>query len=101
MTTSNGHHTVTIAAGQNDNNNHNNNEDDDNLPPSNNNRRDDDDKDNDQQIDPDDPFDITQTKNASHETLRRWRVIFYFCYYYELMKYDYESHFLPKFSCIH
>jgi Ca2+-transporting ATPase len=72
MTTSNGHHTVTIAAGQNDNNN-NNNEDDDNLPPSNNNRRDDDDKDNDQQIDPDDPFDITQTKNASHETLRRWR----------------------------
>ncbi|GAU35731.1 hypothetical protein TSUD_259060 [Trifolium subterraneum] len=62
MTTSNGHHTVTIAADQNDNN--------DNLPPSNNNRRDDDDA---EQIDTDDPFDIAQTKNASHETLRRWR----------------------------
>ncbi|PNY05304.1 calcium-transporting ATPase plasma membrane-type-like protein [Trifolium pratense] len=70
MTTSNGHHTVTISAA------HDNNDDDENLPPSNNNRRDDDNGDGDngdEQIDPDDPFDITQTKNASHETLRRWR----------------------------
>ncbi|RDX88043.1 Calcium-transporting ATPase 9, plasma membrane-type, partial [Mucuna pruriens] len=60
----NGHLRVTIASGNPD--------EDDALPPSdnnNNNHQDDDEE----LVDPDDPFDITQTKNASHETLRRWR----------------------------
>lgn len=33
-----------------------------------------DDDDDDLLVDPDDPFDITQTKNAPPESLRRWRV---------------------------
>lgn len=77
-TSSNGHLTVNIAAG------HHDNDDDNNAPPPsdnnnhNNSQHDNDDDDNDELIDPDDPFDITQTKNASHETLRRWRVIITF-----------------------
>ncbi|KAL5176637.1 Calcium-transporting ATPase 9, plasma membrane-type [Glycine soja] len=48
------------------------NEDDDNAhPPSSDNNHHDDDEE--ELVDPDDPFDITQTKNASHDTLRRWR----------------------------
>ncbi|XP_027939837.1 calcium-transporting ATPase 9, plasma membrane-type [Vigna unguiculata] len=71
-----GHHTVNIG---NSNNNPNDDGDDSNAfhPPSssadgddNNNHREDDDE---ELVDPDDPFDITQTKNASHDTLRRWR----------------------------
>ncbi|KAJ1429225.1 P-type ATPase [Sesbania bispinosa] len=57
---SNGHLTVSISTGHPDT---------DDLPPSGNNPQDDDEE----LADPDDPFDITQTKNASHETLRRWR----------------------------
>lgn len=34
----------------------------------------DDDDDDDLLVDPNDPFDITQTKNAPPETLKRWRV---------------------------
>jgi hypothetical protein len=66
---SNGHFAVTIAGSTNHPDSL-----DDALPPSsgnNSNRLDDDDE----LVDPDDPFDITQTKNASHDTLRRWRVI--------------------------
>ncbi|KAG4399397.1 hypothetical protein GLYMA_08G222200v4 [Glycine max] len=63
----NGHHTVNIA-----NINRHPNEDDDNAhPPSSDNNHHDDDEE--ELVDPDDPFDITQTKNASHDTLRRWR----------------------------
>lgn len=64
--TMNGHHTVNIA----NSNRHPNDDDHHALPPSS-------DHDDDEQelVDPDDPFDITQTKNASHDTLRRWRVI--------------------------
>lgn len=65
----NGHHTVNIA-----NINRHPNEDDDNAhPPSSDNNHHDDDEE--ELVDPDDPFDITQTKNVSHDTLRRWRVI--------------------------
>ncbi|KAL5176636.1 Calcium-transporting ATPase 9, plasma membrane-type [Glycine soja] len=65
--TMNGHHTVNIA-----NINRHPNEDDDNAhPPSSDNNHHDDDEE--ELVDPDDPFDITQTKNASHDTLRRWR----------------------------
>lgn len=64
--TMNGHHTVNIA----NSNRHPNDDDHHALPPSS-------DHDDDEQelVDPDDPFDITQTKNVSHDTLRRWRVI--------------------------
>ncbi|KHN39354.1 Calcium-transporting ATPase 9, plasma membrane-type [Glycine soja] len=60
----NGHHTVNIA----NSNRHPNDDDHHALPPSS-------DHDDDEQelVDPDDPFDITQTKNVSHDTLRRWR----------------------------
>src|SRR4051812_47261508 len=37
-------------------------------------RRNEDDDEDDLLVDPDDPFDITQTKNAPPETLKRWRV---------------------------
>ncbi|KAG5008585.1 hypothetical protein JHK87_017100 [Glycine soja] len=62
--TMNGHHTVNIA----NSNRHPNDDDHHALPPSS-------DHDDDEQelVDPDDPFDITQTKNVSHDTLRRWR----------------------------
>ncbi|TKY64678.1 Calcium-transporting ATPase 9 [Spatholobus suberectus] len=61
----NGHLTVTIG---------NRHPDDDDLPPSDNNNNTNNHYDDDEElVDPDDPFDITQTKNASHETLRRWR----------------------------
>ncbi|KAL2321465.1 hypothetical protein Fmac_025844 [Flemingia macrophylla] len=43
-------------------------DDDDTVHSSDNHHHDDD-----ELLDPDDPFDITQTKNASHDTLRRWR----------------------------
>ncbi|CAL5210477.1 unnamed protein product [Lathyrus oleraceus] len=70
-TSSNGHLTVNIAAG------HHDNDDNNNAPPppdnNNNNQHVNDDDDDEELIDPDDPFDITQTKNASHESLRRWR----------------------------
>lgn len=71
-TSSNGHLTVNIAAG------HHDNDDNNNAPPppdNNNNDQHVNDDDDEELIDPDDPFDITQTKNASHESLRRWRVI--------------------------
>lgn len=55
---SNGHFAVNIPR-------HHPDHTDDDAP----HRQDDDDE----LIDPDDPFDITQTKNASHDTLRRWR----------------------------
>jgi len=50
---SNGHHAVTVAVAVN-------NDDDDDLV-----------------ADPDDPFDITSTKNAPTESLKRWRVRIY------------------------
>lgn len=61
---SNGHFAVNIPR------HHPDHTDDDDAP----HRQDDDDE----LIDPDDPFDITQTKNASHDTLKRWRVIILF-----------------------
>lgn len=63
----NGHLTVNIAD--------RNPDEDDNLSPSDDNNHHDD---QDEFVDPDDPFDITHTKNASHDTLRRWRVIILF-----------------------
>ncbi|KAK7255053.1 hypothetical protein RIF29_28455 [Crotalaria pallida] len=63
-----GHYTVTInGAGRHS--------DTDHHPSStvNNHHSHEDDDDDDELVDPDDPFDITQTKNAPIESLRRWR----------------------------